>query len=459
MSGARLLGALLAASVLLCRPGGAAEPSGPLATAFDPVRQLEHTMWLHSMAALADGGLAMVGNVVGIHDLDLVIAAPDGSHVVALTAPDLLEIEGGLQPAAPSGMFLMATLPPPRGSGGKQPDYLLQVSRIGAEGAVLWTRRFERILDARVMPGGLVPQPDGGAYVVANVVRWPAFTPPDVGERQTRAGYVVRVDVAGNVVWTRLISTGPNAVGLTGAAPAPDGDLFLLAGNTITRLAQNGAVRWARAVSVGAGNNVGFGGMTAVAGGPVVIGWTVQPDPAGLDGLVISLDAEGGLRWARALDVGPDDGLHDAVEGPAGSVVLGGTATRMGPTLEDRVHAPTGWLTALDASGDLAWSGRIGGEEKAHVVALSTRADATYALVAVADGPLRNRSVVVGIPTTGVGGQGCPLLHALPTRVSAFKVDLAPTEIRSTPAELGLSPALLRLQTGEYVAERLCNGE
>ena len=410
-------------------------------------------MSLTSMAALTNGDVAMAGNVTGRTTLDLVIAAPDGSRVITLSAPNLFVHEDiALQPASPSGMFLLSELVSPRGSDSEGSSFL-QVSRICENGEVVWTRRFDRVPDIGLARVGLVPLPDGGAYVAVNAFHSATATFP----KGSVAGHVLRLDAAGNVVWVRLVSAGPDSVKLTATALGPENGLFLFDGHTVIQLARDGSVQWARTIGVPASTDVRLERIAAVAGGLVITGSMIQPDPAGDDGLAISLGGEGNLRWARALDVGPDDSLSNAVEGPAGSVILGGGATRMGPTLEDRVHKPTGWLAALNARGELAWSGQVGGDTDTLVIALSAMGDTAYALAMAADASFSWRSIIVGIPATGLAGQGCSIVRALPTRVSPLQVDLTPADIRSSAAEIALSPATQQFQRGTFVAKRLCN--
>jgi hypothetical protein len=105
----------------------------------------------------------------------------------------------------------------------------------------------------------------------------------------------------------------------------------------------------------------------------------------GLDGVVASFDAAGGLRWLREL-AGPagDDAIVALKSAPSGAVFVAGHASP-GATFAGRTLTADGGAAALLAkltsAGDLAWAitGRGAGYQSATAVALGPDGDVYFA--------------------------------------------------------------------------------
>jgi len=163
----------------------------------------------------------------------------------------------------------------------------------------------------------VVPIPDGG-FLLIGAVSWTLPTYP----------YVVKVDAAGNVQWSRTYGDGNAWTG--GAVAATDGG-FWLAGSTqdniyLLKIVADGSVQGGRIYNGGASE----GANTILAtsdGGLLLVGSTSPGYPSPAQALVVKMDGSAGVQWSRTYTVSSyavQTSLGSAIQTPDGGFLLGG---------------------------------------------------------------------------------------------------------------------------------------
>jgi hypothetical protein len=220
----------------------------------------------------------------------------------------------------------------------------LDLVRTDPNGGVVWARSYE--YSDGLGPRRIVKTADGG-FLVA-------------GTRSALTGadfFAARFDASGALLWAKAYG-GTDNDDAHAAIATPDGG-FLLVGETssfgvtftgtwVIKIDGQGNLLWQRLFDQG--NN--FYGNIAVAsplGGYLVGGHTVNA------GLLLRLDANGAVTWARSYDAGTDnDYLTAAVAYPDGSFAAVGSRG-----LGD---ASDLWVLRISDPGNVLWSRAIGGK-------------------------------------------------------------------------------------------------
>ncbi len=172
----------------------------------------------------------------------------------------------------------------------------------------------------------------------------------------------VKLDKDGNHLWTRVIG-GPNDErGSYSVSPTADGG-FLLTGTTISfgagkvdlfivKLSAEGELDWSKAIG-GLGSE---GGMTTleIEDGYIAIGSTDSFGAGKKDLLVVKLNVDGTLDWAKAYG-GIEDDVGSGIAQVEGGYVIGGTIWSFGAGEADA------GLIKIDPQGDVIWAKTIGG--------------------------------------------------------------------------------------------------
>lgn len=174
----------------------------------------------------------------------------------------------------------------------------------------------------------------------------------------------VKLDLDGNLVWGRTIGGPEDERGSYSVRPDNDGGLLLTgtsrsfgSGKTdlfIVKLDSQGNLVWSKAVGgVGA-----EGGMTtlAVADGYIAIGDTDTFGAGKKDLLVVKLQPDGTLAWAKTYG-GLEDDVGSGIAQVDGGYILGGTIWSFGAG-----EADSG-LIKIDTVGKVQWAKTIGGEK------------------------------------------------------------------------------------------------
>ncbi len=218
--------------------------------------------------------------------------------------------------------------------GGFDSDVL--VTRIDAQGNVLWTTTWDGSAQSQDSGTDVVVDPSGVAYVVG----LSTFSFADM------AGAFLRYDGNGNLLSAQSVTNPPVMALAAEIELAPSGDLVISTGEHLVRLAPNGALGFsvatpgaiARSLCVGPDNSAYIG--TRTAGGPVSFPFELS-----------RFDVAGVLQWTSfvADAVHPVGGVEGIVLTPNGEVVAAGfrhsDLSQIGPFVIDACVA------AFDTSG------------------------------------------------------------------------------------------------------------
>lgn len=192
----------------------------------------------------------------------------------------------------------------------------------------------------------LVPAPDAGVYVIGN-----GFS-PDSG---ALVGYVTRIDANGAVLWTRMLEAfGEHQA--RGAAPGPDGGVLMVGGAPqeshgawAARFDPDGDLLWLRRYG-GDQDRAWFNRAVATPDGFLVGGTAtdaIGPQPAAecfrAAAWFVALDADGEVRWQTRL--APGEGTPEVL---ALSHGIRGVRAVLAAN-----EAYTVWVVDLDANGAL----------------------------------------------------------------------------------------------------------
>jgi hypothetical protein len=269
---------------------------------------------------------------------------------------------------------------------------------------------------------------DGGFYAAATGSR------PGVGLEI----WVVRFDAGGVLRWTRMIGGSLDEVA-GGIAETPDGGLFV-AGRTnssgaggsdllLVRLDPDGNLGWARTYG-GAGSELGGAVIAMADGGATLLGNTASFGAGGVDDWVLRVGPSGDVAWQEAIGGPRDDrGIRGVGFADGGSAILG-TTTSFG--------ASTGtggddlFVVRLAADGTVSWSRAYGdaGQQQTGGIAADSAGGifvAGYTPGMVLDG------VLLRVGSSGEIALNCGYDHAAgPT--------MTPTGVLAVPAPITFAP-------------------
>ena len=176
--------------------------------------------------------------------------------------------------------------------------------------------------------------------------------------------YVVKLDAAGDVQWTRTIggsgvdqafsiiqtSDGGYAVaGWTTSYGQGNEDIY------VVKLDSGGNLQWTRTVG-GTNRDYGYSIIQTVDGGYAVAGKTLSYGQGGYDIYMVKLDSGGNVQWTRTVG---GTGAEEAT-----SII---STTDSGYALAGWTNSTTGnidlYAVKLDSAGNLQWTRAVGGLE------------------------------------------------------------------------------------------------
>ncbi len=173
-------------------------------------------------------------------------------------------------------------------------------------------------------------------------------------------GAAVLLDAEGNAVWVKNYSASEYQE-FWGAAEVSDG--FVLVGISgdydqdiiVVKVGTDGSVKWAKYLEGGDVDN-GYGVAPSPDGGVLVVGesYSFSGDPSHSDAVVLKLDAGGNLQWAKVFrhpDDTIDECFYDVVPLSDGYLLAGNVGINYGD----------GLLVKLDLDGNLVWAKTLGG--------------------------------------------------------------------------------------------------
>lgn len=235
-----------------------------------------------------------------------------------------------------------------KGAGG----YDAWMLRLDRDGKLLWERTMGGVGDEVIYGGGAMP--DGGLTFVGYTASKGA------GKKDL---WVVRLDADGRVLWDRTYGGAEDDMA-HGVTLVPDGGLIVVghteskgAGSAdvwVLRLDVAGHVLWDRTFG-GSQWEIGFDVTVLADGDLVVAGFTESFGAGGVDGLVLRYDHAGTLRWNKTFGGSETDQLFSVVAAPCGGLLVTGFTTSKEAGNADA------WLIRLDESGNVLWEQTYGG--------------------------------------------------------------------------------------------------
>jgi hypothetical protein len=228
--------------------------------------------------------------------------------------------------------------------------------RTDPQGEELWRRRYG---GTDVDWGtGLEQTTDGGVVLVGT--SWSGIS-------KRAEVYLAKVDSSGNPMWSHRLGGRSRELG-HGVRQLADGG-FAVAGTTdsfgsgaedgwLIRTDLTGKVLWQKTYGGERADRVYS--LCAGAGGLVAVGETASFAEGGTDVYVIQTDASGKLLWEKALGGAGKDQARSIRETRGGGFLITGSTWRQGQTRSDL------YLLRLNADGSLRWERALGGEYADH---------------------------------------------------------------------------------------------
>ena len=313
----------------------------------------------YSIVSTPDSGYAVAGvtNSFGYGGEDVYVIKLDGEGVVEWTRT----VGGSYDDAGRSivrtadGGYVIAGYTASFGSG----SYNVYVLKLNAAGTLQWTRTVGGANDDRGY--AIANTPDGGYVIAGSTMSFGAGN-ADV--------YVVKLDTAGTLEWTRTVGGANDDRGYA-ITNTTDGG-YCIAGYTmsfgagnadfyIVRLNYAGTVEWTR--TIGGTNDDRAYSIASWQSTYRVVGYSMSFGIGGKDIYIIQLGTDGGLQAARTYGKSGEDCGYSAIYEPGqiGFVMLG--AYSSGINNSDVFAMGGGYLEecGYPASGTAVGSGGVSG--------------------------------------------------------------------------------------------------
>jgi uncharacterized delta-60 repeat protein len=228
----------------------------------------------------------------------------------------------------------------------------IYVVKLNISGNVQWTRTIGgRSWDEAQ---SIIQSIDGGYVVVGGTSSF--------GEGG-RDIYVVKLDSSGNVQWTRTIGGGSDDLA-NSIIQSRDGG-YVVAGWTssfgeggwdiyIVKLDSSGNVEWTETIG-GSSDDLANSIIQSRDGGYVVAGWTSSFGAGGSDFYVVKLDSSGNVEWTETIGGGSNDKAHSIIQSSDGGYVVAGGTSSFGAS------GSHFYVVKLDSLGNVQWTKTIGG--------------------------------------------------------------------------------------------------
>jgi hypothetical protein len=172
--------------------------------------------------------------------------------------------------------------------------------------------------------------------------------------------YVVKLDSAGNVVWTKTIGGSDDDYAWS-IIQSSDGG-YVVAGETwsfgagssdfwVVKLDSSGNVQWTKTIG-GSSGDYANSIIQSSDGGYVVVG---QTNSFGENIFVVKLDSSGNVLWSKTISGSYYDFVRSIIQSSDGGYVVVGRTLRAG-----RYDM---YIVKLDSYGDVVWTKTIGGDD------------------------------------------------------------------------------------------------
>jgi uncharacterized delta-60 repeat protein len=322
-----------------------------------------------SIIQSSDGGYAVAGwtSSFGAGSRDIYVVKLDAGGNVQWTKT----IGGSSDDAAYSiiqssdGGYVVAGWTKSFGAG----SYDFYVVKLDSSGNVQWTKTIGGSSDDRAY--SIIQSSDGG-YVVAGLTKSFGAGWYDM--------YVVKLDSGGNVQWTKTIGGSDWDVARS-IIQSSDGG-YVVAGATssfgagwydiyVVKLDSAGNVQWTKTIG-GSSDDEANSIIQSSDGGYVVAGWTKSFGAGWEDIYVVKLDSSGNVLWTKTIGGSSDDEANSIIQSSDGGYVVAGYTKSFGAGSRDI------YLVKLDSSGNVQWTKTIGGSYENVAYSIIQSSDGGY---------------------------------------------------------------------------------
>ncbi len=250
------------------------------------------------------------------------------------------------------------------------------VVKLDVNGNVQWTKTIGGTSDDK---GFSIIQTTDGGYAIAGYTTSFGQGSADV--------YVIKLDAAGNVQWTRTIG-GPNGDYGRAIVQTSDGG-YVIAGHTnsfcaygcptyedvyVVKLDANGNLLWTKTIG-GADDDRGYSLIESSDGGIIITGNTYSYGRGNTDIYIIKLSNSGNLIWVKTVGGTQYERARRIISTSDGGFAIVGHTSSFGSGGFDI------YLIKMDAVGNLQWTRTIGGSITDDGQGVYQTADGGYAIV------------------------------------------------------------------------------
>ena len=181
-------------------------------------------------------------------------------------------------------------------------------------------------------------------------------------ERNDAAVSAALAEVDGSSQRPRVLAVDKNANAYVGIAPAPGGDLFVIADGVnaatasqdivIARYSNTGELRWRRVDPIPQRQEDGAAIIATGDGGLIAVGTSIRSGDSSSEVILWRYSVDGDLIWKRTFGrPGLRTSALDATDDGRGGVVVAGLVE----TLNQSMPVIDAWLLAVDGQGQVRW--------------------------------------------------------------------------------------------------------
>ncbi|MEO0211503.1 MAG: hypothetical protein ABIN66_06575 [candidate division WOR-3 bacterium] len=332
------------------------------------------TDWAFSIIQTTDGGYAVTGYTtsfgVGNEDFFLLKLNPDGSLAWGKTYGGTghdYTYSSLIQTA--DGGFALAGETNSFGAGNQ--DILLL--KLNSDGSLAWARTYGGT--GYDCPRSILQAPDGGFVLAGTTASFGAGSEDFL---------VLKLNSNGSVAWARTYGgTGSdNSYSMVrttdGGYAVAGGTRSFGAGNSdflVLKLNTDGSVAWARTFG-GTSNDDAYSFIQTTDGGFVLAGMTASFGTMG-DIYVLKINSNGSIAWAKAIGGASDDWGRSVTQTADGGYGVTGITQSFGSGNYDL------FVCKLNPDGSLAWARTFGGTDNDYGYSVIQGADGYYAIAGV----------------------------------------------------------------------------
>jgi hypothetical protein len=258
------------------------------------------------------------------------------------------------------------------GAGGED----VYVVRLDHLGNVVWTRTIGGPDDDRGY--SIIQTKDDGFAITGGTHSFGNGVPnfPDI--------YVIKLDSAGNKVWTKtiegpwgsddvgysIIQTNDGGVAITGSTL----DLFGWPDVFIFKLDSTGSLKWANVIGGSNNEGAGYSIVQTIDKGFAIAGYTFSYGAGGSDVYIVKLDSLGNLNWTKTIGGTKADIGYSIVQTKDAGYAVAGETDSYGSDSTDI------YIIKLNSIGNLKWSRVLGEPDYNEAYSLIQTKDAGYAV-------------------------------------------------------------------------------